>query len=137
MDTAILTGTSSDGARWTLYSQDTPPVPGVLLRVYTAAGVHCWSTGTTSTPPPHAQLIDGAAFTGEQDEPSTWLMKLHPDVRAVLVRFSDGTEQDLRVVDDPHHPGVRWAVLAHPLHLHVHRIQLRDAAGAALPDVVP
>ncbi|GAB3272402.1 hypothetical protein GCM10027586_21310 [Kineococcus gypseus] len=55
-------------------------------------------------------------------------------MRAVVVHLSDGTREDLRVVDDPRRAGVRWAVLAPPPHLDVHRTDVYDADGRALLD---
>ncbi|WP_432496999.1 hypothetical protein [Kineococcus gypseus] len=132
MDAPLLSGTAIDGAQWTLHADDTPRGPGVMLDVRTADGRRCWGTTERSTPLPPGSVIAGAWGTGEADEPGAWLMKLRADVRAVVVHLSDGTREDLRVVDDPHRTGVRWAVLAHPRHLDVHRIDVYDAAGRSL-----
>ncbi|WP_432492850.1 hypothetical protein [Kineococcus gypseus] len=99
----------------------------------TAEARRCWSTAQRSTPLPPGQVIGGGWGGGEADEPATWLIKLRADVRAV-VHLSDGTREDLRVVDDPHASGVRWAVLAYPRDLDVHRTDVYDADGRALLD---
>ncbi|GAB3601668.1 hypothetical protein GCM10027586_04740 [Kineococcus gypseus] len=137
MDTLLLSGTALDGAQWTLHAQDTPRGPGVVLDVRTASGRRCWGTAQRSTPLPPGQVIGGAWSRGEADEPTTWLIKLYADVRAVVVHLSDGTREDLRVVDDSHASGVRWAVLAHPPHLDVHRTDVYDTDGRALLDAAP
>ena len=137
MDTLMLSGTITGGAQWTLSSDDTPPVPGVVLQVRTATEQPYWSTGSPSTPLPPSQVIGGAPFSGDDDEPVTWLMKLHTDVRTVIVQLSDGTREDLYVMDDLHHPGVRWAVLAHPHQLHVDRVDVYDVNDTALPTTAP
>ncbi|WP_432574406.1 hypothetical protein [Kineococcus sp. SYSU DK005] len=137
MGTLLLSGTALDGAQWTLHAEDTPRGPGVVLDVRTAEGRRCWGTAQRCTPLPPRQVLTGAWGTGEVDEPATWLLTLHAEVRAVVVHLSDGTREDLRVADDPHCTNVRWAVLAHPRHLDVHRVELYDTAGAALPATVP
>ncbi|WP_337062652.1 hypothetical protein [Kineococcus sp. G2] len=137
MDTLLLSGTAVDGAQWTLRSEDTPRGPGVVLTMRTAAGRQCWGTAERCTPLPPGQVVGGGWGRGDADEPATWLMKLRADVRAVVVHLSDGTREDLRVVDDPHRNDVRWAVLAYPRHLDVHRTDVYDANGEALLDAAP
>lgn len=133
MVSPVLSGTTAEGERWTLHGEETPRGPGVRLELRTAAGRRCWGTGARSTPLPAGQVVGGVQSSGDVDEPATWLLKLRSDVRAVVVHLSDGTREDLRLADDPHDPGLRWAVLAHPRHLDVHRVDAHDATGAVLP----
>ncbi|WP_337063404.1 hypothetical protein [Kineococcus sp. G2] len=134
MDTLLLSGTALDGAQWTLHGEDTPRGPGVVLDVRTADGRRCWGTAERCTPLPPGRGIGGGWGHGDVDEPATWLIKLRADVRAVVVHLSDGTREDLRVADDLHRDDVRWAVLAHPRHLDVHRTDVYDTDGQALLD---
>jgi hypothetical protein len=136
VDTLLLSGTTDEGETWTLHAEHTPRGPGVQLQLHGPEGRPRWGTGERSTPLPAGRVIGGACGTGDADEPATWLVKLHADVRAVVVHLSDGTREDLTVVDDPQRSGVRWAVLVHPRRLDVHRVDLHDARGNELADTV-
>ncbi|WP_432574299.1 hypothetical protein [Kineococcus sp. SYSU DK005] len=130
----VLHGVSAEGERWTLNSEDTPLGPGVSLEVRTPGGRRRFGRTGSSTPLRPGKVLEGDLACGERGEPSTLVLKLRADVRAVVVHLSDGTREDLLVADDPRRRCLRWSVLLYPRHLDVRRIDVYDAAGAALHD---
>ena len=129
----LATGWTTDADRWTLTTDPDPSGRRVGVDVTTAGGHRCWGTGCVLEPGPQTDLVQLA--TGSDDTgPSTLLVTARADVRAVVVRLSDGTREDLRLHALPDRSDVRVAVLVHPRRLDVHRIDLYDLTGTPLPE---
>ena len=129
----LATGRTTDADHWTLTTDDGPLGRHVGVEVTRADGRRLCGTGCVLDPGPQTDLVELA--TGSDDAgPSTLVVPARADVRAVVVRLSDGTREDLRLHALPDRTDVRVAVLVHPRRLDVHRIDLYDAAGVRFPD---
>jgi hypothetical protein len=128
--TVLADGRTAEGERWTLRTEQTPLGRSIAVDVAAADGRPWWGTGCLL-----AELGDGEALdvtTGSDDTgPSVLILQLSPAVRAVVVRLSDGTREDLRLHPLPGRDD-RVAILVHPRTLDVHRIDLYDARGAVV-----
>jgi hypothetical protein len=130
--TVLAAGRTVEGDRWELSVAPSPLGLTASVAVTSVAGHRYWGTGCGLTGP----LATGPSVmtTGSDDSgPATLLLQVPADVRAVVVRLSDGTREDLVLHPLPGRPD-RLAVLVFPRHLDVHRIDRHDATGALLPD---
>ena len=130
--TMIGSGTSLEGDRWVLGTDDDDDDPVMWLEVETPNGHH--SKGGYQGPPlsPGTRL---ATYTRHDDAgPDQIILRLGGDVAGVTVTLSDGRRDRLTLYSDPTHPGVGLAVLVYPRNLDIHRIDLSDASGEPLPD---
>jgi hypothetical protein len=129
----LATGRTTDADHWSLTTELHPPGRHVGVGVTTAGGHRCWGTGCVLEQHPQTDLVQ--LTTGSDDAgPSTLIVSARADVRAVVVRLSDGTREDLQLHALPDRSDVRVAVLVYPRRLDVHRIDLYDAAGVRFPD---
>jgi hypothetical protein len=134
--TVLAEGRTAEGEHWTLTSEAAAGRATVGLHVTRADGHRFWGTGCGLRECPQSEPVH--VTTGSDHEgPSTLLLQLRADVRAVVVTLSDGTREDLRVLAVPGRPDIRVAALAHPRRLDVHRIDLYDRSGTRLPDPAP
>ena len=92
-----------------------------------------WAAGSGGTALRDGRRID--TFAGRSGASSHLvILRLAPDVRAVVATLSDGTREDLRLHGDVERLGVRVAVLVYPAQLDLHNLVLIGADGRELPD---
>ncbi|MET0862861.1 MAG: hypothetical protein ABWZ98_00870 [Nakamurella sp.] len=130
----LATGFGTGGEHWVLTAQPDRGRLRVMAQVTESDGRR-WTSGSGGRPLPPGQRI--ATFVGRSG-PSAHLVivRVAPDVRAVVATLSDGTREDLRLHGDPDRLGVRIAVLVYPAQLDLHRLVLLDQSGKELPDAV-
>ncbi len=130
--TVVATGRTVEADSWQL-SVRTDPDTGDLTTVVSiqlADGSHVWGGGCRDAVPPSKRLniYFGAADTG----PRTFIGRVTPDVRAVVVALSDGTREDLVLYSLEDAPGLRIGVLVYPRGLDIHRVDLVGHSGEPL-----
>lgn len=131
--TVIASGRSVEADSWQL-SVHTDPETGVLstmVNVQLADGSAVWGGGCGDWVPPDKRLNSyaGASDTG----PRTFLARVTPDVRAVVITLSDGTREDLVLHAVGDAAGLRAGVLVYPRALDIHRVDLIGTHGESLP----
>lgn len=104
-----------------------------MVKLTLADGQTPWGTGCAGPPVyPGSRLH---VCTGSADEgPRTFLARATPDVRAVVVRLSDGTREDPVLHGDADILGARIGVLVYPRALDIHRVDLVATDGSPLPE---
>lgn len=124
----LAQGRTVDGERWALVRYTGPGDDIVVVEVCSWDGHPFWGTGCGLAEPP---LPAPSVVTVGSDEagPAVVLLQVRPDVRAAVLRLSDGTREDLVLHPLPGRAD-RIAVLVHPRHLDVHRIELYGADAA-------
>jgi hypothetical protein len=130
----LATGFGTGGEQWVLTAQPDRGRLRVMVQVTECDGRR-WVSGSGGRPLPPGQRI--ATFVGRSG-PSAHLVivRVAPDVRAVVATLSDGSREDLRLHGDAGLLGVRIAVLVYPAELDLHRLVLLDQTGSELPDAV-
>ena len=134
--TILARGVEADGTQWEL---DVSGGPSELRTMVTPAlvdGRRPWGSGSGGPAVHRGRRISVSTGSGDNC-PTTFIARVTPDVRAVVVTLSDGTREDLVLHGDPQRWGARIAVLMHPHSVDVHRIDLFDAAGTPLPERDP
>lgn len=129
----IARGCSTDGDLWEL---DTAAHDRELLtsvQVTTPDGQRLWATGCSGPAQQPGRRVS-TAWGRNGIGPTTFIARVAADVTAVVVTLSDGTREDLTLHGDISTLGVRIAVLVHPRHLDVHRLDLIAADGTRLPE---
>ena len=126
-------GMTVEGERWQLGVETTPRGVMAWTSVTAVDGRRCSGTGASVGLSRDGPVLGGSWGWGDSRGPHELLLWLSPVVRAVVVRLSDGTREDLRLLGDVDALGARVAVLFYPRHLDVHRIDLYGADGALLP----
>jgi len=130
----LATGFGTGSEMWVLTAQPDRGRLRVMVQVTECDGRR-WTSGSGGRPLPPGQRI--ATFVGRSG-PSAHLVivRVAPDVRAVVATLSDGTREDLRLHGDAGLLGVRIAVLVYPAELDLHRLELIDQLGNELPDTI-
>ncbi|MEP6562353.1 MAG: hypothetical protein ABJD68_14910 [Nakamurella sp.] len=130
----LATGFGTGGELWVLTAQPDRGRLRVMVQVTERDGRR-WTSGSGGRPLPPGQRI--ATFVGRSG-PSAHLVivRVAPDVRAVVATLSDGGREDLRLHGDCGVLGVRIAVLVYPAELDLHRLELLDQLGNELPDTI-
>lgn len=130
--TVVASGRTSEADSWRL-TVSTDPESGDLtsvVEIQLADGSNIWGGGCRDSVPPTKRLNTyfGAADTG----PRTFIGRVTPDVRAVVVALSDGTREDLVLHSVEDVPGLRIGVLVYPRDLDIHRVGLIGQDGEPL-----
>jgi hypothetical protein len=130
----LATGFGTGGEQWVLTAQPDRGRLRVMVRVTERNG-NTWTSGSGGRPLPPGQRI--ATFVGRSG-PSAHLVivRVAPDLRAVVATLSDGSREDLRLHGDAGLLGVRIAVLVYPAELDLHRLEMLDQQGNELPDTI-
>jgi hypothetical protein len=133
--TVLAEGRTTAGEHWSLASEPSPMGRDLGVRVTSADGHPYWGTGCILGGSPQQEPVN--LTTGSDDDgPSTLILAVRADVRAVVVLLSDGTREDLRLHAVPDRSDIRAAALVYPRQLDVHRIDLYDGRGVELPDML-
>jgi hypothetical protein len=128
----LAEGRTPGGEHWSLVTEAQSLGRYLGVEVTSPEGRNYWGTGCVvdGSPPRNPSVL---TVGGDDEGPVTLVLRLRPDVRAVVVTLSDGTREDLRVVALPGRAD-RAAALVHPRALDVPRIDLYDAGGGRFPD---
>ena len=130
----IASGYSADGDIWHLdaaTNRDTGEL-FTSVAIELPDGSRPWGGGCAGPPVPpgrHITTYSGAADFG----PRTFIARVTADVRALIVRLSDGTREDLQLHGDIIEFGARIGVLVYPRHLDIHCLDVIGANGEILP----
>jgi len=130
----LASGHGADGASWELDVSGDASGLRTTVNVTLPDGRRPWGGGIGGGPAlePSSRVN---AYVGASDEgPRTFIARVAPDVRAVVVRLSDGTREDLTLHGDAHQLGARVAVLVYPRHLDIHRVDLYGEDGETLSE---
>lgn len=129
----IAHGDGHDGATWDLDLDGDATELFTMVKVTLANGRTPWGSGCGGPaiyPGRRINVCTGSSDTG----PNTFIARVAPDVRAVVVKLSDGTREDLTLHGDPDQIGARVAVLVYQRDLDIHRIDLLAIDGTILPE---
>lgn len=130
--TILATGAGSEGCRWELEVSGDRRELLTMVKVTLADGRTPWGVGCAGPPVYPGSRVN--VCTGSDGAgPRTFIARVTPDVRAVVVALSDGTREDLVLHGDGDRLGVRIGVLVYPRELDIHRVDLLDHAGSPLP----
>jgi hypothetical protein len=131
-DQAVLAeGLGTGGERWTLTASAHGRRLQTMVQVIQIDGRR-WAAGSGGTALRDGRRVD--SFAGRSGASSHLvILRLAPDVRAVVATLSDGTREDLRLCGDVELLGVRIAVLVYPAPLDLHTLVLIGANGGELP----
>ncbi len=129
----VASGRTVEADSWHL-DVSTDPATGDLftfVNIQRADGSTVWGGGCGGSVRPSRRLNTyfGASDTG----PRTFIARVNPDVRAVVVALSDGTREDLVLHAVQDAPGLKVAVLVYPRELDIHRVDLFGHSGEPLP----
>jgi hypothetical protein len=129
--TVLAEGLGTGGERWTLTAIPHGRRLQTMVQVVQTDGRR-WAAGSGGTALRDGRRID--TFAGRSGASSHLvILRLAPDVRAVVATLSDGTREDLRLHGDVERLGVRVAVLVYPAQLDLHNLVLIGADGRELP----
>lgn len=133
--TVVANGRTAEADSWQLRVATDPETGDLttVVDIQLADGSNVWGGGCRDAVPPSMRLNTyfGAADTG----PRTFIGRVTPDVRAVVIVLSDGTREDLVLHSVEDAPGLRIGVLVYPRSLDIHRVDLFGHAGEPLsPD---
>lgn len=131
--TVLASGTEADGTTWELdVAGDARDLSTMVLQKRPDSrrpwGIGCG--GPAVEPGRRVKVCVGAADDGLR----TFIARVTPDVRAVVVTLSEGSREDLVLHGDPVRLGVRIAVLVYRSDLDIHRVDLIGHDGHVLPD---
>lgn len=130
----LATGLGAGGERWTLTTAGSGRRRRTMVQIIEPDGRR-WGAGFGGEP-----LCAGirlATFAGQSGQSSHLvIIRVAPDVRAVIATLSDGSREDLSLHGDVTLLGARLAVLVYPHELDLHRLVLRDASGKELGDLL-
>jgi hypothetical protein len=130
----LASGFGTGGEQWLLTAQPDRGRLRVMVQVTELDGRR-WTSGSGGRPLPPGQRI--ATFVGRSGASGHLvIVRVAPDVRAVVATLSDGSREDLRLHGDADRLGVRIAVLVYPAELDLHRLVMLDQAGQELPDII-
>lgn len=131
--TVLAIGSGTDGCTWELDVSGDRRELVTMVNVTLADGQTPWGTGCAGPPVYPGSRLN--VCTGSADEgPRTFIARVTPDVRAVVVMLSDGTREDLVLHRDVDSLGARIGVLVYPRELDIHRVDLADNDGSPLPE---
>jgi hypothetical protein len=126
-------GAGPEGFRWDLEVHGDADELFTSVEITLVDGRTPWGTGCGGPalyPGSRLNICTGSDDTG----PRTFIARVASDVRAVVIRLSDGTREDLVLHGDPDELGARIAVLVYPRELDIHRVELLAVDGTALPE---
>ena len=131
--TVLASGTEADGTTWELDVSGDPHDLSTMVSQRRPGGRTPWGLGCAGPavePGRRVKVCVGVA----DDAVRTLIVRVTPDVHAVVVTLSDGTREDLVLHGDPTRLRARVAVLVYPPQLDVHRIDLFGYEGEVLPE---
>ena len=130
-DSVLAEGYGTGGERWTLTAIPRGRRLQTMVQVVETDGRR-WAAGSGGTALREGRRVD--SFAGSSGASSHLvILRLAPDIRAVVATLSDGTREDLRLYGDVERLGVRIAVLVYPAPLDLHKLVLIGADGGELP----
>ena len=132
--TVIGSGTSFEGDMWVLGTDADDSDPIIFLGAETPSEHH--SKGGYGSPPLSPGMRLGTYTRHDDVGPDQIILRVADDVSGVVVTLSDGRRERLTLYSDPTRLGVGLAALVYPRNLDVHRIDLSDASGEPLPDLL-
>jgi hypothetical protein len=129
--TVLAVGFGSGGERWTLTAIAKGRRLQTMVEVIETDGRR-WAAGSGGVALHEGRRVD--SFAGRSGASSHLvILRLAPEVRAVVATLSDGTREDLRLHGEVERLGVQLAVLVYPAPLDLHTLVLIGADGTELP----
>jgi hypothetical protein len=131
--TVLASGTAADGTTWELDVSGNARDLSTMVSQRRPDGRTPWGIGCAGPavePGRRVKVCVGVA----DDALRTFIARVTPDVRAVVVTLSEGTREDLLLHGDPVRLGARVAVLVYSPDLDVHRVDLFGHENEVLPE---
>ena len=131
--TVLVSGTEADGTTWELDVSGDARDLSTVVSQRRPDGTRPWGIGCGGPAVEPGRRV--MVCVGAADEAlRTFIARVAPDVRAVVVTLSDGSREDLVLHGDPERFGARVAVLVYRSDLDVHRVDLIGHDGHVPPD---